>query len=49
MTIRRPKLNFTLDLDWYDTIEVLLNPDIYYGIQKGIRDAQHGNFTNELS
>ena len=44
-----PIKKFELTEDWYDTIEVLLNPDIYYGIQKGIRDAQQGNFTNELS
>lgn len=44
-----PIKKFELNEDWYDTIEVLLNPDIYYGIQNGIRDAQQGNFTNELS
>ena len=47
--ITNPIKNFELTEDWYDTIEVLLNPNIYYGIQKGIRDAQQGNFTNELS
>lgn len=44
-----PIKKFELTEDWYDTIEVLLNPDIYYGIQKGIRDAKQGNFTTELS
>ena len=47
--INNPIKKFELTEDWYDTIEVLLDPNIYSGIQKGIRDAQQGNFTNELS
>lgn len=47
--IINPIKKFELTEDWYDTIEVLLDPDIYSGIQKGIRDAQQGNITNELS
>ena len=47
--IINPIKKFELTEDWYDTIEVLLDPNIYYGIQKGIRDARQGNFTNELS
>jgi len=47
--ITNPINQFTLTEDWYDTIEVLLNPDVYSGIQQGIKDAQMGRFTNELS
>jgi len=47
--VQKPIKKFELSEDWYDTIEVLLNPDLYYGIQKGIRDARQGNFTNEVS
>ncbi len=46
--VNNPKLHFQLDEDWYDTVEILLNPDLYYGLQEGIKDAQNGNFTNEL-
>lgn len=48
-TLSNPKMHFYLDEDWYDTVEVLLNPDLYYGLQQGIIDAQKGRFTNELS
>lgn len=47
--VSNPKICFHLDEDWYDTVEILLNPDLYYGLQKGIKDAQQGRFTNELS
>lgn len=42
--IREPSDRFYLNEDWYDTIEVMLNPDVLGGIQKGIKDAQLGNF-----
>jgi len=42
--IRNPVVNFNLEADWYDTVEVLLNPDILLGLQKGIEDARQGNF-----
>ncbi|GAG11616.1 unnamed protein product, partial [marine sediment metagenome] len=47
--LKNLELRFYLDEGWYDTIEVLLNPDLYYGLQQGIKDAQKGRFTNELS
>ena len=47
--VTNPDTIFQLDEDWYDTIEVLLNPEIYYGIQRGIKDAQQGKFSNELN
>lgn len=39
-----PAYKFYLDEDWYDTIEIMLNPDILSGLQKGVKDAQLGNF-----
>ncbi len=45
--ISNPIKQLELDEDWYDTIEILLNPELYYGLQRGIRDAQQGNFSNE--
>ena len=47
--VETPRKIFHLDEDWYDTVEVFLNPDIYYGIQKGIKDAQLGNFTDQIT
>ena len=43
-----PKRIFHLSEDWYDTVEILLNPDLYYGLQQGIKDAREGRFTQEL-
>lgn len=47
--VSNPGIIFQLDEDWYDTIEVLLNPELYYGIQRGVKDAQQGKFSNELN
>lgn len=47
--LRDPLLNFTLEEDWYDTVELLLNPTLLFGYQKGIRDAQLGNFKSEIN
>ena len=47
--ITRPKFHFQLDEDWYDTVEILLNPDLYHGLQNSIEDARKGRFTHELS
>ena len=39
-----PKVNFYLDDDWYDTVEIMLNPDMYHKIKKAIVSAQNGTF-----
>ena len=47
--IENPTKIFQLDEEWYDTVEIMLDREIFYNFQKGIKDAQQGNFTNELS
>ncbi|MBN1216571.1 MAG: hypothetical protein JXA99_14170 [Candidatus Lokiarchaeota archaeon] len=42
--ISNPKYKFELDEDWYDTVEILLNPKILQNIQKGIKDCITANF-----
>ncbi|MFX1238690.1 MAG: hypothetical protein ACFE8P_13360, partial [Promethearchaeota archaeon] len=44
LEIKNPRLSFFLDEDWYDTVEVLLNPQILSGLGKGIEDAKKGRF-----
>ncbi len=44
LMIKNPRV-FELEEDWYDTVEVLLNPNILSGLKKGINDAQKGLFT----
>ena len=46
--VSNPKNVFHISEDWYDTVEILLNPDLYYGLQQGIKDAREGRFTHEL-
>ena len=40
-----PKVNFYLNDDWYDTVEVLLNVDVLNKLQTAITNVQHGKFT----
>ncbi len=44
--IKNPKISFILDEDWYDTIEMLLNPELSIGIQKSVKSAQIGNLNH---
>ena len=41
--IEKPTLKFELDEDWYDTIEILLDPQIKKNLEEAIRDVQQGN------
>ena len=43
-SLRRSKFNFWLDEEWYDTVEILLNPDIHAELEAGIKNAQSSNF-----
>lgn len=45
LMVKNPTCVFELEEDWYDTVEVLLNPNILSGLKKGINDAQKGLFT----
>lgn len=40
LSLKNPNLAFILDSDWYDTIEILLNPDLYDSIKKSLISAQ---------
>lgn len=44
-SLRWTKLNFWLDEEWYDTIEILLNPDLRIELEIGIKNAQFGKFS----
>lgn len=46
--VENPIHTFHIDEDWYDTIEILLDREQYYNLQRGIKHAQQGKFTNEL-
>lgn len=43
-SLRRPKFNFWLGEVWYDTIEILINPDLHAELEDGIKNAQSSNF-----
>lgn len=43
--IKEPKQKFLLDDDWYDTLDILLNPKKFLGIKKSLKDCKEGNFT----
>ncbi len=40
---RSPALKFELDDDWYDTIEILLDPELRAEFQNAINDVRTGN------
>ena len=40
--LKRPKFAFKLDEDWYDTIEVLLDPSYKTRLEQAIQDAREG-------
>ncbi len=44
-SLKRSKLNFWLDEEWHDTIEILLNPDLHAELENGIKNAQSGMFS----
>lgn len=41
---KNPRYIFKLDDEWYDTIELLLDPDYLFRIEKGLNDCKLGNF-----
>ncbi|HEC37519.1 hypothetical protein LCGC14_1642110 [marine sediment metagenome] len=43
--IKNPKQQFLLDDDWYDTLDILLNPKKFLAIKKSLKDCKVGNFT----
>jgi len=43
--LQEPKFSFKLEEDWYDTIEILLDPKLKQQLQNAIEEVQHGNFT----
>jgi len=43
-SLRNPKVNFYLDEDWYDTIEIMINPDMFHKIREAIVSTQYGKF-----
>lgn len=43
--IRDPKVNFQLDENWYDTVEILLNPDLRAKIKEGMENLKNATFT----
>lgn len=42
-SLKNPNINFRLDDDWYDFVEILLNPNIEERLVEGIKNAQSGN------
>jgi hypothetical protein len=42
--VNNPKKVFKLDEEWYDTIEILLNPDLNSLIEKGLRNLKYCEF-----
>jgi hypothetical protein len=41
--VKSPAIRFELDEDWYDTIEILLDPHLRAELQEAIDDVQQGN------
>ncbi len=39
----KPIFNFKLDEDWYDTIDIMLNPRVQARLIEGIKNVQSGN------
>ncbi len=44
LILRQPKYKFELDEDWYDTIEVLLDPKLRNQLGKAIKEVQEGKY-----
>ena len=44
LLLKHPRLMFKLDEDWYDTIEVLLDPKLRTQLNKAIKEVQDGKF-----
>jgi hypothetical protein len=42
--IQNPLVNFKLEKDWYETVEILLNPDLYRLFFNGIKTLKHCEF-----
>lgn len=42
--LKNPKFKFELNDDWYDTIEVQLNPDLSFYLNKSMKELQQGKF-----
>jgi len=41
--LREPNFKFELDEDWYDTVEILLDPVLYQEHLNAIKDVREGN------